>query len=327
MPRGGSHGQSTGMKPPLNPGRNQMKPIIPSLIAASAVAKKTRVVGMLVLAVGFLATPMLIPSAGNAQDARVAKSMAALKEKTAKLGAPKIDGKDPVGGKDVPALYFGSTKMNNNFTVVDEVAKEDGQGMAATLFVKGGDEYIRVATNVPKPDGSGRAIGTVLAGPALESIKTGKAHYGEVPVLGTPYISGYEPIKDASGAIIGVYFVGYSQDDLKAKVEGQLAYAKTLLGITDSEAAAWKAYEDVSRANVQSMRAAHQAMMIAEQSGSAMDRMHAQTGMMQARLDAMKALHPATEALYKALTPEQQKRADVVLSLLGSTGGGLSFER
>jgi hypothetical protein len=319
------------MKPLLNPGRNQMKPIFPSLIAASAavrpLAKKARVVGMLVFAVGFLATSMLMPSAGNAQDARVVKSMAALKDQTAKLGEPKIDGKDPVGGKDAPALYFGSTKMNNNFTVVDEVAKEDGQGMAATLFVKGGDEYIRVATNVPKPDGSGRAIGTVLADPALESIKTGKAYYGEAPILGMPYVTGYEPIKDASGAIIGVYFVGYSRDDLKAKVEGQLAYAKTLLGITDSEAAAWKAYEDVSRANVQSMRAAHQAMVNAERLGSVIDRMHAQTGMVQAQLDAMKALHPATEALYKALTPEQQKRADVVLSLLGSTGGGLSFER
>ena len=302
-----------------------MKPIFPSLVAAPAVvrplAKKARVIGMFILAVGFLATPTLMPSAGNAQDARVATSMAALKDQTAKLGAPKIDGKDPVGGKDAPALYFGSTKMNNDFTVVDEVAKQDGQGMAATLFVKGGDEYIRIATNVPKPDGSGRAIGTILAGPALESIKTGKAYYGEVPILGTPYISGYEPIKDASGAIIGIYFVGYSQDDLQAKVEGRLAYAKTLLGITDSEAAAWKAYEDVSRANVQTMRAAQQAMVNAERGGSAIDRMHAQTGMMQARLDVMKALQPATEALYKALTPEQQQRADAVLLLLGSSGG------
>jgi hypothetical protein len=302
-----------------------MKPIFPSFIAASAavrpLAKKARVVGILILAVGFLATPMLMPSAGNAQDARVAKSMAALKDQTAKLGAPKIEGTDPVGGKDAPALYFGSTKMNNNFTMVDEIAKEDGQGMAATLFVKGGDEYIRVATNVPKPDGSGRAIGTVLAGPALESIKTGKAYYGKVPILGTPYVSGYEPIKDASGAIIGIYFVGYSQDDLRAKVEGRLAYAKTLLGITDDQAAAWKAYEDASRANVQGMRAAQQAMMDAERVGSPIDRMHTQTGMAQARLDALKALQPATEALYQALTPEQRERADAVLLLLGSSGG------
>ena len=153
----------------------------------------------------------LTSTIGQAQDARVQKSMASLKAMTAKLGAPKIDGKEVVGGKDALALYFGSTKINNNFDVVDAVGKEDGSGMTATLFVKGGDEYIRVSTNVPKPDGSGRAIGTVLAGPALESIKAGKPHYGEVPILGTPYVTGYEPIKDASGAIIGVYYVGYKK--------------------------------------------------------------------------------------------------------------------
>ena len=74
--------------------------------------------------------------------------------------------------------------------------------MTATLFVKGADEYIRVSTSVPKPDGSGRAVGTVLAGPALESIKAGKSYYGEVPILGMPYITGYEPIMDSSGAQI-----------------------------------------------------------------------------------------------------------------------------
>ena len=307
-----------------------MKPRVPSLIAASAterpLTKKARVVGVLILAFSLIATPMLMPSAGNAQDARVAKSMAALKDQTAKLGAPKLEGSERVGGKDAPALYFGSTKMNNNFTVVDEVAKEDGRGMAATLFVKGGDEYIRVATNIPKPDGSGRAIGTVLAGPALELIQAGKPYYGKAPILGVPYVTGYEPIKDASGTIIGVYFVGYSQSDLDARVEGRLAYAKALLGITDSEAAAWKAYEDVSRANVRSLEAAQRAMIDAERTGTVIDRMHAQTAMMQAQLDARKALLPATEALYKALTPEQQDRADAILLLLGTTSGAGSFE-
>jgi len=173
--------------------------------------KNAHVIGMFVLAVGFLATPMLMPSVGNAQDARVAKSMAALKDQTTKLGAPKIDGKDAVGGRDAPALYFGSTKMNNNFSVVDEVAEEGGQGMAATLFVKSGDDYIRVATNVSTRVGSGRGIGRVLTGPALASIKAGNAYYGKTSVLGTPYIGGYEPIKDASGAVIGVYFVGYKK--------------------------------------------------------------------------------------------------------------------
>jgi hypothetical protein len=137
--------------------------------------------------------------------------MEALKADTAKLGAPKIEGTDAVGGKPAPALYFGSTKMNNNFAVVDEVAKAGGKGMAATLLVKSDGDFIRVATNVQNPDGSGRAIGTVLAGPALDLIKSGKAFFGEVPILGTRYVADYEPIKDASGAVIGAYFVGYKK--------------------------------------------------------------------------------------------------------------------
>jgi hypothetical protein len=160
----------------------------------------------------FVASAVLAPSVGHAQaDPRVAKSMEALKAMTAKLGTPKLDGKEAVGGKEAPALYFGTTKINNNFDVVDAVGKKDGAGMTATLFAKGGDEYIRVSTSVPKPDGGGRAVGTVLTGPALESIKAGKAYYGEVPILGTPYITGYEPIKDSSGAQIGVYYVGYKK--------------------------------------------------------------------------------------------------------------------
>ena len=173
--------------------------------------KKAHVIGIFVLAFSFLATPGLMPSVGNAQDARVAKSMAALKDQTTKLGAPKIDGKDAVGGRDAPALYFGSTKMNNNFSVVDAVAEEGGRGMAATLFVKSGDDYIRVATNVSTRRGSGRGLGTILTGAPLESIKAGNAYYGKVSILGTPYVSGYEPIKDASGTTIGVYFVGYTK--------------------------------------------------------------------------------------------------------------------
>jgi hypothetical protein len=178
-----------------------------------AVQMKTKSFFVRILATGcFFAGSMLLPSVGHAQvDSRVGKSMETLKVMTAKLGAPKLEGKEAIGGKDAPALYFGTTKINNNFDIVDAIGKEDGKGMTATLFVKSGDEYIRVSTSVPKPDGSGRAIGTVLAGPALESIKAGKAYYGEVPILGTPYVTGYEPIKDSSGAQIGVYYVGYKK--------------------------------------------------------------------------------------------------------------------
>ena len=172
-----------------------------------SISRKKFLLGILA-AGSIIATATLIPSVGKAQEDKVKASMSALKAKTAKLGAPKIEGKDPVAGKDVPTLYFGTTKINNNFDVVDEVAKENGG--TATLFVKAGDEYLRVATNVKKDDGS-RAIGTILDpnGPAIAMIKKNQAYYGDATILGKPYVTGYEPIKDASGSVIGIYYVGY----------------------------------------------------------------------------------------------------------------------
>ncbi len=169
--------------------------------------RKTAIVGL--LAAGcFVATSMLLPGVGTAQMDKVKASMAALMTKTGKLGAPKIQGTDPVAGKSAPALYFGATKMNNFFEVVDAVAKE--QGGTATLFVKAGDEYVRVATNVKKDDGS-RAIGTVLDpnGAAIAMIKQGEAYYGDATILGKAYVTGYEPIRDAAKNVIGIYYVGY----------------------------------------------------------------------------------------------------------------------
>jgi hypothetical protein len=151
---------------------------------------------------------MLLPKLGQAQDAKVKTAMELLESTASKLGPPRIEGTDLVAGKEVPAIYFGSTKMNNNFDLVDAVV-EQAQG-TATIFVKNGDEFVRVATNVKKDDGS-RAIGTILdpKGKAIESIRKGEAFYGEVDILGKPYVAGYKPIWDSSKALIGIYYVGY----------------------------------------------------------------------------------------------------------------------
>jgi hypothetical protein len=144
--------------------------------------------------------------AGPTED--VQGTMQLLKSKAAMLGAPSIKGEEAVAGKTVPALYFGETKMNNNFVLVDEVQKE--KGGTATLFVKSGDDFVRVATNVKKDDGS-RAIGTVLdpKGKAIAAIAKGESYFGEADILGKPYTTGYEPIRNASNTVIGVYYVGY----------------------------------------------------------------------------------------------------------------------
>jgi hypothetical protein len=111
-------------------------------------------------------------SAGPAEDVQVAMQL--LKSKAAKLGGPSVKGEDAVADKVVPALYFGETKMNKNFALVDEVQKEVGG--TATIFVKSRDDLVRVATNVKKDDGS-RAIGTILdpKGQAIAAIRKARA--------------------------------------------------------------------------------------------------------------------------------------------------------
>jgi Cache 3/Cache 2 fusion domain len=139
---------------------------------------------------------------------KVKAAVALLKSKSEKLGPARIEGTDTVDGKVVPAVFFGATKMNNNFTLVDQIVKEVGG--TATIFVKSGSDYIRVATNVKKDDGS-RAIGTLLdpKGKVIEFINMSETFYGAATILGKPYLTGYEPIHDVRNNVIGIYYFGY----------------------------------------------------------------------------------------------------------------------
>jgi hypothetical protein len=161
-----------------------------------------------------IAALLLAPDLGRAQEdiaQKVKASMQLLQSEAAKLGSPKIEGTVTVGDKEVPAIYFGGTKMGpHSYDLVDGVVNKAGG--TATIFVKSGDQYVRVTTNVKKDDGS-RATGTILDpnGKAIVNIRNNEAFYGEVTILGKPYITGYEPIRDSANNVIGIYYVGYSK--------------------------------------------------------------------------------------------------------------------
>jgi hypothetical protein len=147
----------------------------------------------------------------DAAAQKVKTAMTLLQSETAKLGPVKIEGTDAVADRQVPAIYFGGTKMNNNFDLVDDVVKKAGG--TATIFVKSGNDFVRVATNVKKDDGS-RAIGTLLdpSGKVIAEIRNNKAFYGEATILGKTYITGYEPIRDTVNNVVGIYYVGYLRE-------------------------------------------------------------------------------------------------------------------
>ncbi|WP_224985080.1 cache domain-containing protein [Geomonas agri] len=88
-------------------------------------------------------------------------------------------------------------------------------GSRATIFM--GDT--RVATNVLKEDGT-RAIGTKLTGPAYDAIfKEGIRYRGEANILGAPYFTAYDPVRDLSGKVIGALFVGVKQSEYLARYD------------------------------------------------------------------------------------------------------------
>ena len=155
------------------------------------------------------ATAALLFSVAAAHAADPQATIADLDARLAKIGAPKIDGTDKAGDKTVPALYFGERKINNNYDVVDAVRK--AHSATATVFVKDGDEFVRVSTNVLTPEGK-RGVGTQLArNKAYEAVSKGRQFCGTIDVLGTAFDACYNPIKDAGGKIIGVSYIGHKK--------------------------------------------------------------------------------------------------------------------
>jgi hypothetical protein len=153
------------------------------------------------------ATLLVATSAAMAYDPKA--TIADLDARLAKIGAPKIEGTDDVGGKTVPAIYFGARKINNNYDVVDAVRKT--HNATATIFVKDGDEFVRVSTHVLTPEGK-RGIGTQLArNAAYAAVSKGEQFCGPIDVLGTAYDACYNPIKDGGGKIVGVSYIGHKK--------------------------------------------------------------------------------------------------------------------
>jgi len=121
---------------------------------------------------------------------RVKGSMKLLMERGGSIGASRQGDLVDVGGKMVPDLVFGGQAQANRFELVDGVTSS--QGGTATLFSKAGDEFVRISTNVKKDDK--RATGTLLDpnGLAIKAIREGRAFYGQVDILGNPFLTGYD---------------------------------------------------------------------------------------------------------------------------------------
>jgi methyl-accepting chemotaxis protein len=116
-------------------------------------------------------------------------------------------------------LSAGETVLNDLNEVPDSIVEQVGGN--ATIFMND----VRIATNVKQADGS-RAIGTKLAkSKAYEAVFSGNKFRGVVDILGQPYITGYDPIKDDTGNVVGILFVGIPKAQFFATMEKSLRWA------------------------------------------------------------------------------------------------------
>jgi methyl-accepting chemotaxis protein len=114
---------------------------------------------------------------------------------------------------DGDRLSIDGHVLNGDAAAVDRVKQLVGG--TATIFR--GDT--RIATNVKNPDGS-RAIGTKLTSQAVRDtvLRDGRNYRGRADILGTNYFTAYDPIKDATGAVVGILYVGIPAADFLASV-------------------------------------------------------------------------------------------------------------
>ncbi|MDN5309245.1 MAG: hypothetical protein PWP14_639 [Methanolobus sp.] len=129
-------------------------------------------------------------------------------------GSPAIvDGKMVLGD---------SYAVNNNFAIVDGI--KNNIGGEVTIFQVKDGSATRISTTVINENGN-RAIGTTVSDTVYNNVvNRGQTYTGRADVVGSWYISSYEPIKDSSGKIIGILFVGIPENHYRLQIKEQMSH-------------------------------------------------------------------------------------------------------
>lgn len=111
--------------------------------------------------------------------------------------------------------------MKGYYKVVDTIEKDLKD--QATMFVKNGDEFVRISTNIMQDDGT-RLEGTNLEKDSEEykMAIAGEPYNGSSEVMGQKFQSAYMPIKDTAGNVIGLLSVAVPMKDAMETVNNAI---------------------------------------------------------------------------------------------------------
>lgn len=126
------------------------------------------------------------------------------------------DGISLEANEELLVLRHGRSEiLNGNFEIVDRFTAKTGA--VATLFVRKGEDFVRVTTSVKKENGE-RAVGTSLLRehPAYSLLLAGKPYLGRATLFGKAFYTSYTPILAKDGKVIGASFIGL---DISAELD------------------------------------------------------------------------------------------------------------
>ncbi|HBJ00251.1 methyl-accepting chemotaxis protein [Lysinibacillus sp. UBA5990] len=112
-------------------------------------------------------------------------------------------------------LYKGNVNVANETALIDTL----GELSQAAITIFAGET--RINTNIIV-DGQ-RAIGTTVDPKVADTVlQQGKTYTGTAEVLGNPYFTKYEPIKNKNGETIGMFFAGVPSADIDVVAQRML---------------------------------------------------------------------------------------------------------
>ncbi|AJD50160.1 methyl-accepting chemotaxis protein [Thalassospira xiamenensis M-5 = DSM 17429] len=103
----------------------------------------------------------------------------------------------------------------SSHSLIDRIGTATGQTATVFSWVPAEKDFVRVSTNIIKPDGQ-RAVGTMLGNgsAAYGPTTSGTTFRGEAVILGTAYITQYTPIFNPGGDVIGILYVGIAKAEV-----------------------------------------------------------------------------------------------------------------
>ncbi|WP_417348042.1 methyl-accepting chemotaxis protein [Ferrimonas sp.] len=138
-----------------------------------------------------------------------------------------LDGLQPAAsrielkGRSLRDLSVYGEPVSDN-RLVDAFTRDTGA--VATVFVKEGNDYVRLSTSLTNLNGD-RVVGTELTqtSAAYQALSRGTSYYNKVTLFGKQYLTYYAPIEGNNGTQIGASFVGLPVDQASQDLFDNLA--------------------------------------------------------------------------------------------------------